>query len=236
MAEELGPKILEYAKKKKGVIVRRKGRPKKQEPECWDLPEEALARAGSKTSWMYFEDQKKAGKANSNDFGNSEYDYVWGKPVEISAARPGDIIQFRSQKQEYELNYDFTVGRGKEAFNCSGDIREQTRGPQHSAVVTKLYGNGWVGVLEQHVKRSPPAKSTVVGYGEVFLKPGNFDITENDTISGNWARRLKRRMSSKECRKLVDKIAKKYSGPVKVRIRAKATTSGITTVYRPQKP
>ncbi|MGD8412888.1 MAG: hypothetical protein PVF33_01575 [Candidatus Latescibacterota bacterium] len=235
MANELGPKILQFAKNKKGTIVRRKGRPKSQEAQCWDLPEEALSRAGAKTSWMYFEDQRKAGKAKSSDFGDEEYDYVWGKPVEVSSARPGDIIQFRSQKQEYTLNYDFTVGRGKEAFNCSGDIRDQKRGPQHSAVVTKLYGNGWVEVLEQHVNRARPARSTVVGYGEVFLKAGTFDMTENDTISGKWARKLKRRMSSKDCRKLVDRIAKKYSGPVRVRIRATAKSSGITTVYRPQK-
>ena len=234
MAEELGTKIVGYAKKKKGVIVRRKGRPKKQEAQCWDLPEEALARAGSKTSWMYFEDQKAAGKAGANDFGKKEYDYVWGEPVEIGSAIPGDIVQFRAQKQEFEFNYDFTVGKKEESFNCSGDIRDQTRGPQHSAIVTKRYANGWLEVLEQHVTRAAPAKSKVVGYGEIFLKPGTFQMVENGTISGRWARRLKRRMSSRECRKLVDKIAKKYSGPVRVRIRAKVKTSGITIVYRPQ--
>jgi len=236
MAGELGPKIVEYAKKKKGVIVRRKGRPKKQDPQCWDLPEEALARAGSKTSWNYFEDQKSAGKAGTNDFGKDEYDYVWGEPVEIGSAIPGDIVQFRAQKQEYEMNYDFTVGKKEESYNCSGDIRDQIRGPQHSAVVTKRYADGWLEVLEQHVTRSAPAKSNVVGYGEIFLKSGTFRMEIKDTISGRWARRLKRRMSTRECRKLVDKIAKKYSGPVRVRIRAQVKTSGIATVYRPQKP
>jgi len=134
------------------------------------------------------------------------------------------------------MNYDFTVGKKEESYNCSGDIRDQIRGPQHSAVVTKRYADSWLEVLEQHVTRSAPAKSNVVGYGEIFLKSGTFRMEIKDTISGRWARRLKRRMSTRECRKLVDKIAKKYSGPVRVRIRAQVKTSGIATVYRPQKP
>ena len=235
MSTEPGAKVLEYANKKRGTIVRRKGRPKNQEAQCWDLPEEALDRAGAKTSWMHFQEQRKAGKAGADDFGKDNYEYVWGKPVEIGSSMAGDIIQFRDHKQKYEANFDFTVGKGREVFNCSDDIRVETRGPQHSAIVLKRLASGWVAVLEQHVRRPKPARSTVTGRGTVFLKPGQFETVENDTISGKWVSRMKRRMVSKDCRNLVDRIAKNFSGPVRVRIRAQAKTSGIATIYRPQK-
>jgi hypothetical protein len=235
MGDDFGSKVLQYAKKKRGTIVRRKGRPKNQEPQCWDLPEEALARAGAKTSFNYFEDQRSSGAAGKNDFSKTEYDYVWGDPVDTSSIQAGDIIQFRSHKQEFEI--DWTITTKSDTFTCMDDIREQTRGPQHSAIVVKHYGRGWVKVMEQHVKRAAPAKSNVVDYGEVFLKTGKIDFTENGTISAKWAQILKRRMSSSKCKKLISRIAKTQKGAVKVKCAVNVRKqTGTAIVYRPQKP
>ena len=75
LQQSLNQKVLDFAESKMGEGVGR--------GECWDLAQQALTFAGARNSTDY-----RSQTRNSN--------YIWGKPVSLSQAKPGDIIQYRN--------------------------------------------------------------------------------------------------------------------------------------------
>lgn len=111
-------KVLQFAKSKLGKKV--------GSGECFDLADQALQKAGAKTASDY-------GKVTATA------DYVWGKRVDLSQVRPGDIIQFRNYKMKVKTTTDEWISE-----------EEQTR-PHHTAVVEAVGSDGLLTILEQNV-------------------------------------------------------------------------------------
>ncbi|MBN9673271.1 hypothetical protein [Roseibium aggregatum] len=64
--------------------------------------------------------------------------YAWGRSVELSAARPGDVFQFTNFKVRVE--------------NPDGSWREEERGdPHHTAILESIDSNGYATFLESNV-------------------------------------------------------------------------------------
>ncbi|HEY7617156.1 MAG TPA: hypothetical protein VH744_10160, partial [Terriglobales bacterium] len=118
---DLGEKIKAWASGKIGE--------KFGDGSCYDLVDKALRSVGAKTA---------------ADFGRVTLtaDYIWGTPIDLRDARPGDIIQFRDVK--------FVGKDGKwEAYG------------HHSAIVAANKANGQIVVLQQNVA-IPGVKGDVV--------------------------------------------------------------------------
>jgi hypothetical protein len=117
---------LKFAKEKLGTQV--------GSGECYDLAHEAL---------------KAAGAASAPDHGvvTKEADYVWGREVPLSEAKPGDVIQFRNY--EYKKHVDDKETKGWRS--------ESAERKHHTAVVESIDNNGDAVVIEQNVgKKGDP--------------------------------------------------------------------------------
>jgi hypothetical protein len=105
--------------------------------ECWDLPDQALRKAGAKSSTTTGPDD----------------DYVWGEAVALKDVVPGDILQFRDFDIVTETEITITFEDG------SGTVEQKkwtaSRG-HHSAIVEHVLGAGALRILEQHVKPLGP--------------------------------------------------------------------------------
>jgi hypothetical protein len=102
--------------------------------ECWDLGEEALKRAGAKTS---------------NDLGEvgDDTDYVWGDPIDVKDVIPGDILQFRDHVATIETKTVYTFADG--TTETTTQESSATR-PHHTAIAnSKLDRDGSLKALEQ---------------------------------------------------------------------------------------
>lgn len=89
--------------------------------ECADLATEALRAVGARTSFP-------------SDHGN----YVWGTPVRLAFAEPGDILQFRNHRMVIR--------------NADGSGRIEHRGhPRHTAIVLRNPGDGTLEIAEQNI-------------------------------------------------------------------------------------
>jgi len=234
----LNEKLTTYAQGKKGTIVRWKGRPKKEKAECWDLAEQALIKGKAKTSWDYFQTEAKSKGLKPADFAKADYDYVWGKPVnDVGDIVPGDIIQFRDHTQGFtSIDYEFEIV-GETTYELGeSSPKPQVRGPQHTAIVVKNHGKGRLTVLEQHVRRRAPQKSNVVGRGVVYLKSGEFKLTDEkrEKITASWARKMRRVVISPTGKGLIKKITKEHKGTISVRANATVKVGGSAQAYRPQ--
>ena len=109
----IGDRIRDYVLGRTGQQVGR--------GECTDLVTFALRDVGARTHYP-----QHAGH------------YVWGAPVALPDAKPGDFLQFRSHR---------TVIR-----NAGGDEVTEHRGhPSHTAVVVENLGNGRLRVAEQNM-------------------------------------------------------------------------------------
>jgi len=110
--------------------------------ECFDLVDQALRNAGAKTA---------------ADFGTvtPNADYVWGNPVSLAEARPGDIIQFRNYR------YDRTM---KTDSSTDTDFQER---PHHTAIVERIDGDGAITVLEQNVPEGSAGQRTQLFFSNV---------------------------------------------------------------------
>jgi hypothetical protein len=92
--------------------------------QCFDLVDQAL---------------RAAGAASAADYGpvGRNADYEWGLGVMVGSVRPGDIVQFRN----YRVDFETEAGTGYE-----------TRGaPNHSAIVASVGEGGVIEVFEQNV-------------------------------------------------------------------------------------
>lgn len=101
--------------------------------QCWDLADRALKHAGAKSS----------------DTTERDADYVWGTPVALKDAIPGDILQFRDFTivVQTEIDVTFTDGGG-----LVRDAQDKQVRPHHTAIVDAVLGDGVFVILEQHVK------------------------------------------------------------------------------------
>lgn len=125
----LSKKVYEYANNKLGQKV--------GSGECFDLADFALRSIDAKTAKDY-------GKITDNA------DYVWGELINFMKAVSGDIIQFRNYKATITVNEDgYTPYKSQYTF---------TR-PHHTAVVSRIKGNGVILVLEQNIGDGPQRRT-----------------------------------------------------------------------------
>jgi len=104
--------------------------------ECFTLADRALRNAGARSA---------------RDFGDvsPNVDYVWGASVNLSALRPGDVIQFRNYRFDREVETHGSDG----STTTNTDFQER---PHHTAIVESVDGNGAVTVLEQNSPEGSP--------------------------------------------------------------------------------
>jgi hypothetical protein len=140
----LGEQVVSFAR---GKIGQRVG-----QGECFDLADQALRSAGAKSA---------------ADFGSvaKDADYVWGSPVSLSDARPGDIIQFR------DYRYDRTIDT---ATRTDTDFQER---PHHTAIVERVEGNGAITVLEQNAPDGSPGQRSQLFFSDVSTTTGGKKTT-----------------------------------------------------------
>jgi hypothetical protein len=124
MEGSLNQKVLVWAR---GQMKKRVGR-----GECWDLADHALRHAGARSSTT----------RGSND------DYVWGEEIPISAALPGDILQFRDHVVMTTTTVKTTWANG--SITSPPEAVPANR-PHHTAIVVAV-APGLLTILEQHVK------------------------------------------------------------------------------------
>ncbi|MGB7218833.1 MAG: CHAP domain-containing protein [Vicinamibacterales bacterium] len=122
---------------------------------------------------------RNAGARSAADFGSvvPDADYVWGTSINLSALRPGDIIQFRNYRYDREIDTSNPDGSGATAT----DFQER---PHHTAIVERVDANGAVTVLEQN---SPPGAP--VARNQLFFTGGTFtsgNQTTRITVQGTF--------------------------------------------------
>jgi hypothetical protein len=118
--EDASKAVLKFAKDKVDTQV--------GSGECYDLADEALKGAGAKSAPDHGTITRSA-------------DYVWGREVPLSEAKPGDVIQFR--------NYKFDK-RTDDKQNGSSSTEDGQR-PHHTAVVESIDDKGAAVVIEQNI-------------------------------------------------------------------------------------
>lgn len=131
--------------------------------ECFALVHRALRSAGAKSA---------------RDYGDvtPDADYVWGRAINRSELRRGDIIQFRN----YELEVETTT-----SLSDGDEIQTRTASrPHHTAIVERVGSGGAVTVLEQNI---PPGTGGVAR-ATLFFANGT-------TEDGNVTRRVQVRGS-----------------------------------------
>jgi cell wall-associated NlpC family hydrolase len=109
----LGNQIRDYVLGRTGQQVGR--------GECTDLVTFALREVGVQSTYPHHGDH-----------------YVWGTPIALADAEPGDLLQFRSHHMVVR--------------NAGGEEVTENRGhPSHTAVVIENLGNGRLRVAEQNM-------------------------------------------------------------------------------------
>ncbi len=126
-ARELGNAIVAYAMTAKGREV--------GDGECFSLADQALTRAGARSAGEYSEI-------------TPDGDYIWGKPVSLAAAKPGDILQFRNF---HILRRVTTTIRGADGSISQMQSQEMEERDHHTAIVTANLGTS-LAIAEQNVE------------------------------------------------------------------------------------
>jgi len=150
----LGARVLSFARAKQGTQV--------GDGECTTLVQQALLGAGARTA---------------DAFGavTPDGDYVWGTPVSLANAKPGDILQFRNYRVVRHVLTEQRMVGGEVSPMQSEDFEERDH---HSAIVEQNFG-GTLSVLEQNV--DPDGR--VVQRGRV--ETGSRTYTQTDPATGN---------------------------------------------------
>lgn len=127
--------------------------------ECWTLAERALESAGAQTS---------------TDIHGSELsrtvDYVWGDPIAVGEARPGDIIQFLAG---YSYRKDTVLADGSTRWEEVPAVRQH-----HTAIVDSIEGGRSILVLHQNWNRSRK-----VTRSEFYFRSGTFTDTSGNRVT-----------------------------------------------------
>ena len=112
---------------------------------------------------------KALGARSAADFGTvtAVADYKWGAQVSLADVRPGDIVQFR----------DFKSTRRDDAED--GGFKEFTngRGPQHTAIVVSVDGNGLLTVIEQNAPPGSGVHKTQLGFANTSFQKDTTTVT-----------------------------------------------------------
>lgn len=147
----LGERVVQFAVSQLGQVV--------PNGECFALVDRALRTAGARSA---------------ADYGpvTGDVDYVWGQPVTLDQARPGDILQFR--------NFSSTVA------SDTGSEQEETTEERrhHSAILERNRGEGEFAVLEQNAPLHSPVHRTLL-----CMRGGHWeypDETINVTVTGQF--------------------------------------------------
>jgi len=129
---DLGDALVQYAVNRLGKRVGR--------GECWDLPFHGLQAVGAKTP---------------HDLGSDLY--VWGEPISLSEAGPGDVLQFE----------------GVFIRRTWSDGREQTWNfrTKHSAIVESRNGI-FFHLLNQHIQGKKIVTRLEIPLGDEFITRG----------------------------------------------------------------
>ena len=131
----LEAKVLAFAKAHVGEVL--------GEARCSELADMALVASGARS----FTDFTPPG---------SDEDYVWGTPVDVKDARPGDVVQFK----DVEIATTTTTS--------GGHYHERYEAARQTAVVDENDGGAMV-VFEQNVGGDPAVRRT-----PVFAVTGRF--------------------------------------------------------------
>lgn len=194
--------------------------------ECFDLADEALAKAGGKTASDYAKVTPTA-------------DYVWGDLVATAMAQPGDILQFR----DYELKVTTTtltkVTQGKNlVVEYHRNSTKLLSRPHHTAIVIKG-GARELEILEQNVERGiPGVKDQKVGPETI---PHAKDIkmqtvTKQVTVDQAWGNKVKKYFDIRGWSR-IDDLTKHYMSKhvtEKVKVTVKVEVTGIIKAFRPK--
>jgi hypothetical protein len=129
----LGAKIVAFALAQQGRQV--------GDGECYDLADQALRRAGAKSAPAY-------GAITPGG------DYIWGDPVDLADAQPGDIVQFRGFTIRTTVTESAWRRGGAERWEI--DTRDH-----HTAIVERNLGRALV-LLEQNVEPALVVQRTLV--------------------------------------------------------------------------
>ncbi len=112
--------------------------------QCAELADQALIASGARSFIDYA----------ANTRGD---DYVWGDPVDVTLARPGDVLQFR----------DFTMR--VTTRTAGGAVSDESDDAEHHTVVVEENHGGVMTVFEQNVDDDPAVRRT-----HYFTVPGSF--------------------------------------------------------------
>jgi hypothetical protein len=123
----IGERIVAFAREQQGRQV--------GTGECTELAVEAMKRADAKDVWAYGETP-------------GDGDYVWGNPVALKDAQPGDIVQFRNFTIKTTVIAMEMLPGGR--YGNSESQAVETR-DHHTAIVEQNYG-GELLLLEQNVE------------------------------------------------------------------------------------
>ena len=126
-SDELGDSIVAFAVRAEGRQV--------GDGECFSLADQALLHAGARSA------------ADYTDI-TPDGDYIWGRPVPLAAARPGDILQFRNFRIVRRVT---TTRYGEDGAVSTMQSQEVEERDHHTAVVTQNLGASLI-VAEQNVE------------------------------------------------------------------------------------
>jgi len=126
-ARELGNTIV-------GFAIRAQGR-EVGDGECFSLADQALTYAGAISAAYYSEI-------------TPDGDYIWGRPIRLADARPGDILQFRNYHIQRRVTMTTHGDDGAISQMQSQEIEERDH---HTAIVTANYGTS-LAIAEQNVE------------------------------------------------------------------------------------
>lgn len=130
--------------------------------ECSDLVIQALQVAGGRSS-----------------FPSQHGSTVWGTPIPLASAEPGDILQMR--------NYRVVIRN----IDNTGFIENRGH-PHHSAIVIRNLGNGVLQVAEQNMvyQGADPASVRTVGIATLYVTNQVTSDRRTITVRGEiWAYR-----------------------------------------------
>jgi hypothetical protein len=163
-AASLGDKIVAFARAQLGRQV--------GDGECYDLADLALLHAGAKSAPAYGEITGDA-------------DYVWGQPVALRDAQPGDIVQFHN----FSLKTTIT-GTVMSPYGGYGTSQrwETDEREHHTSIVERNLG-GTLILLEQNVEPGLVVQRTTlaIASGTVQGSPDGLpaDATTTFEVSGD---------------------------------------------------
>jgi hypothetical protein len=122
----LAARIIGFARARLGTQV--------GDGQCYDLADAALHAAGARSA---------------PDFGQvtPDADYVWGRPVDVKDARPGDIVQFRNFNIATTISTTVRLPDGQSYTTQSW----QTAARDHHTAIVERNEDGVLSLLEQNV-------------------------------------------------------------------------------------